>query len=79
MTASMTPIDLIINLGQDVLESVTNCLNSPLRRFQAVHCLYISVSFTSVIVSMFVSVADINNAPCTIVQMWRSLKVCFPA
>ena len=38
MTASMTNIDLIINLGQDVLESVTNFLNSPLRRFRAAPC-----------------------------------------
>ena len=75
MTASMTTIDLIINLGQDVLESVTTLFKLAVRRFQAVYCLYISaVSFTFV-----ESVADINNAPCTIVQMWRSLNVYFPA
>ena len=68
MTASMTTIDLIINLGQNVLESVITLFKLAARRFQAVHCLYISVSFTFVIVE-FVSVADISNAPYTIVQM----------
>ena len=51
VTASMTTIDLIINLGQDVLESVTALfeLAGP-SQIKAVHCLYISVSFTFVIV-----------------------------
>ena len=50
MSASMTAIDLIINVGQDVLESVTTLFKLAVRRLQAVHCLYISVSFTFVIV-----------------------------
>ena len=35
VTASMTTIDLIINIGQDDLESVTNFLNSQLRHFSS--------------------------------------------
>ena len=50
VTASMTTIDLIINLGQDVLESVTTLFKLAARRFQAVYCIYVSVSFTFVIV-----------------------------
>ena len=49
--ASMTTIDLIINLGQAFWSRRPHFINSPLRRCEAVHCLYISVSFTFVIVS----------------------------
>ena len=55
MTASKTTIDLIVNLGQDVLKSVAT----------AVTVYIISVSFTFVIV-WFISVADVNSAPHTI-------------
>ena len=47
---SMTTIDLIINLGQAFWSRRPHFLNSPLRRCEAVHCLYISVSYTFVIV-----------------------------
>ena len=39
MTASMTTIDLIVNLGQDVFESVTTLFK--LVAFK-LHCLYFS-------------------------------------
>ena len=61
----MTTIDLIINLGQDVLESVTTLFKLVAFKLCTV---YISVSFIFVVV-LFVSVADINNAPYTIAQM----------
>ena len=41
MTASVTTIDLITNLGQDVLESVATLFKLAVHRLQAVHCLYI--------------------------------------
>ena len=37
----MTTIDIIINLGQEVLQSVTTLFRLAARRFQAVLCLYI--------------------------------------
>ena len=46
----MTPIDLIKKPRTERFGVGDHFLNSPIRRFQAVHCVYISVSFTFVIV-----------------------------
>ena len=50
VTVSMTTIDLIKKTSDRTFCACDHFLNSPLRRFQTVHCLYISVSFTFVIV-----------------------------
>ena len=42
--ASMTTIDLIINLGQAFWSRRPHFLNSLLRRYEAVHCLYVVFS-----------------------------------
>ena len=50
VTASMTTIDLIINLGQDVLESVTALFKLAVPSLSNCALSIISVSFTFVIV-----------------------------